>query len=79
MYLISDVDAGLLNMLNFKKPLAAAIKPAPTDNFHTSHANVFPQNSYHHKSGTFLHHFTVLTRRSVAPAQKFVRPSLQGM
>jgi hypothetical protein len=28
------VDAGLLNMLSFKKPLAAAIKPTPTDNFH---------------------------------------------
>ena len=32
------MDASLLNMLSFKKPLVVAIKPTPTDNFHTSHA-----------------------------------------
>jgi hypothetical protein len=35
------MDAGLLNTPSFKKPLAAAIKPTPTDNFHRSHA-IFP-------------------------------------
>ena len=58
-------------MLSFKKPLAAAIKPTPTDNFHTSHAIFFhklllPQELH------VLHHLTALTRRSVAPVEKFV-------
>jgi hypothetical protein len=53
MYLISDVDAGLLNMLNFKKPLAAAIKPTPTDNFHTSHAIFFHKTLITTKAARF--------------------------
>jgi hypothetical protein len=43
------VDAGLLNMITFKKPLPAAIKPTPTDNFHTSLAIFSHKTFYRHQ------------------------------
>ena len=58
MYLISDADAGLLNMLSFQKPLAAEIKPTPTHNFHTSHAIFFHKTLITTKDA----HFRIISR-----------------